>query len=195
MISFHVLIDSYTIPPSLAAGQYCKCPACILLPPGSVAAQGWLGRSSPGESWGLRKSEPSFPWELCLNGGCPTGPCSSYSLRCTPSSVCAQPLPWPWAAVPTWPQHGPWSCLMPGLGDCPLASLASNVTDMETALCSQSCTWPFQKTADSIWQDSIRNLQCWYPYSVLYNQTTREFTALGFCNDAHQKYHMLFTAI
>lgn len=42
-------------------------------------------------------------------------------------------LGWCFSLASAWPKE------QPGVGDCPLASLPSSVTDMETALHSQSC--------------------------------------------------------
>lgn len=85
------------------------------------------------------KDKPSFPWELHLNGGCPTGLC--YSPRCIPSSVCAQPLPWPLGWHPSlassWPAHitGPWLTLV----TVTRPDLTSQL-DHGPAPSSQSCT-------------------------------------------------------
>ena len=68
---------------------------------------------------GLSKSDPSFPWELLLNRGCPAGPCPSYSPRHIPAvSVqghChADPGLDPQADVQTWPQSSHPTPDLPG---------------------------------------------------------------------------------
>lgn len=177
------------------AGQYCKRPAHILPPPGSVAAQGWLGKSragSPGETWGLRKREPSRRWELCLNGGSPTGPCSSYNLRGIPSSVCAQP------------DLDPGLVFQPGLS---MAQGAAWGWGLPTGFPAQQCYWHGNCTAFSELCMTFPKDNWWYLigqhktftmlgsiFSPVY-QTTREFTALSFYSNTHQKDQVLFTAI
>lgn len=104
------------------------CPSCSCgfgcLDPGPAwEEQSWVSLEkgvTKTTATGLGKDEPSFPGELRFSTGCPTGPCSSYSPRCIPSSVwglCAQPLPWPLGWHPTWPSqgHGSPRSLPPGL--------------------------------------------------------------------------------